>query len=235
MKIINWKSIKLFYFLACLWNWPFFWWRDLHSESWVALAVPNFLKTWSYMWGPGISAIICLYLFRHTHIRKVTFKGTSLWHGILFLAVLPSVLCVTNKNIAFIRFGILGFIAILGEELGWRGFLQDAIEFKSDYQKAIIIGVMWEIWHFTNRTANQPILNSVIRVSIWIMITSLLSFLMVKLTNRTRSLLVAVTFHMAFDAMFEFNLGWQSVLISLPIWGIIYKNWMSSQRAVTDH
>ena len=23
----NWRAIAVFYFLACLWSWPFFWWR----------------------------------------------------------------------------------------------------------------------------------------------------------------------------------------------------------------
>jgi membrane protease YdiL (CAAX protease family) len=106
------------------------------------------------MWGPGISATICLFIFKN-HRRTITFKGTSLWRGILFYYLIPVSFAIWNNEPKFLLIGLLGFISILGEELGWRGFLQDALKNKSDLYKAMLIGFMWEIWHFTNRTANK--------------------------------------------------------------------------------
>ena len=74
---VNWKSVILFYFLACLFSWPFFWWRDIESESWIAWNVPAFIKTGSYMWGPGVAALICFFTFKKSHKRTITFFGSS--------------------------------------------------------------------------------------------------------------------------------------------------------------
>ena len=112
------------------------------------------------MWGPGISAFVCFFLFR-SHQRTITFKGTSLWRGLVFYSLIPTSFAIWNQDFSFLYLGALGFISILGEELGWRGFLQDALKVKSDFFKALIIGVMWEVWHFTNRTVNKEPLQAV--------------------------------------------------------------------------
>jgi membrane protease YdiL (CAAX protease family) len=227
----NWKSVSVYYFLACAWSWPFFWWRDLHNESWKVLQIPEFSKTWLLMWGPGLAALICLLVFKSIHKRQMTFAGTSLWRGIIFVALLPVVLALLNQDFRYLQLGVLGFIATLGEELGWRGFLQDALKFKNDYLKALIIGTMWELWHFTNRTANSLPLQAVIRVSIFIAALSVLSLLMIKLTKKTHSILVAVALHLAFNVSFEVENGWQSVVICLPLWFVLYRNWISSKES----
>ena len=232
MQKTNWKAVVTFYFLACLWSWPFFWWRDVHPESWKALELPRNLKNWTYMWGPGIAALICFYLFRSSHQRIMTFKGTSLKHGLGFFIILPVALSALNLEPKYLWIGVVGFISILGEELGWRGFLQDALKIESDYLKALVIGSMWEIWHFTNRTL-QP--GAVIRVLIWIGVTSVLSFIFIKLTKKTNSLFIPVALHMAFNAAFEFDNGWQAVLISVPFWAVIYWDWLKIPSSTSVH
>ena len=45
--------------------------------------------------------------------------------------------------------GILSGVGPLGEELGWRGYLQPIINKKNnDYQTSLIIGLIWGFWHF---------------------------------------------------------------------------------------
>ena len=84
---VNWVAVATFYVLACTVSWPFFWWRDMASESWRAWAVPGPLKTASYMWGPGLAALLCFYLFRRRHRRTVTMLGTSRWRSLAFYLV----------------------------------------------------------------------------------------------------------------------------------------------------
>lgn len=219
-----WKPVALFYFLACLWSWPFFWWRDIHPESWKALEWHPFLKSWLIMWGPGISAIVCLFVFKN-HQRTVTLKGTSLTRGMVFYYVIPISFAIWNRDASFLLLGLLGFISILGEELGWRGFLQDALKIKSTFFKALIIGIMWELWHFTNRIANKEPLQALKQVLIWVIITTSLSYLAIHLTNRTKSLFVAVTIHTAVNAGLEFENGWRAILTCLPIWIVLIWKW----------
>ena len=47
---------------------------------------------------------------------------------------------------------VIGFFNILGEELGWRGFLQDALRPLARLPRYVLLGAIWEFWHFTNRT-----------------------------------------------------------------------------------
>src|SRR5688572_918710 len=131
---VNCTSVIVFYLLACAVSWPFFWWRDINSDSWDALQIPGFIKTWSYMWGPGISALICFWLFRKSHIRTITFFGTSRRKSLAFYFLPVLALCIPGikdgdetSHVLPLAFSIIGFISILGEELGWRGFLQDTL------------------------------------------------------------------------------------------------------------
>ncbi len=220
----NWKAVFTFYILACLWSWPFFWWRDVNRESWLALDLPRFIKIWLVMWGPGVGALACFLLYKN-HKRAITFQGTSLWRGIVFFTLIPISLALWNKDPKILLTGLLGFVSILGEELGWRGFLQDALKTRSDWSKAVIIGVLWEIWHFTNRTANNELFQAIKLVCIWMVLTTVLSFIAIKLTKRNQSLMVAITLHTAVNAGFEFPNGPQALLSCLPFWALLLWRW----------
>ena len=125
---VNWKLVILFYSLACLISWPFFWWRDIESESWMAWNVPGFVKTGSYMWGPGLAALICFLIFKKSHVRTISFFGTSVTKSLLFWFIPILALSIFSiEGQEAIAVPIKGFLMILGEELGWRGFLQDAL------------------------------------------------------------------------------------------------------------
>jgi hypothetical protein len=48
---LNWHVIIAYYFIACLWSWPLFWWRDTHPASWKALPIPPEFQSPLVMWG----------------------------------------------------------------------------------------------------------------------------------------------------------------------------------------
>ncbi len=223
-KINPYIRVAIFYALACAWSWPFFWWRDMHRESWNNLPLPTFLKTWSYMWGPGLAAIVCFILFK-TANRSVTFWGSSIPRSVLtYLCpiIILYLLTFDNKLLAIAH---LGFISMLGEELGWRGWLQDNLPIKSDVKKSLVIGVLWEFWHFTNRTSQGNLLQIGFRVGLFLLLLSAISFVMIKLTKRTASLWIAVTIHFCFNLLFENPIAWQAILLSLPFWFFLLKTW----------
>ncbi len=57
-----------------------------------------------------------------------------------------------NPFLIIIQMLIAGFtvnaIFAMGEEFGWRGFLLKSLENKKFYEKTLIIGIIWGIWHF---------------------------------------------------------------------------------------
>ena len=224
----NWFSVITFYIITCLVSWPFYWWRDIESESWALWNVPGFVKTASYMWGPGIAAIICFFLFRKTHIRTISFFGTSVIKSLLFWFIPIIALSISSLNGAeALAIPFIGFLIILGEELGWRGFLQDALRNISPIKRAIIIGVMWELWHFTNRMSAGLQVSTFLRVGIFIVALIIISFLLHKLTDKTKSLVIAVTVHSWINILFEYSSTSTYLVfgLSLPFWAYLVWTW----------
>jgi hypothetical protein len=231
---VNWKAVILFYLIACAVSWPFFWWRDMNPGSWQSLPVPGFLKNWSYMWGPGVSAIICLLVFKRSHHRTITFFGSSIAKSLLFYFLPLLALCIPGihmegiePHLAPLLLSIFGFISILGEELGWRGFLQDALRPLPELKKYILIGVMWELWHFTNRMGHGELPQIIVRVAMFTCVTVLLSFLIGRAADRSRSLMIAVTLHAWVDLLFEFGNTWTYLIfaLSVPFWIWLLWSW----------
>jgi membrane protease YdiL (CAAX protease family) len=238
---VNWKSVLVYYGLACALSWPFFWWRDIHHDSWQRWAVPAFIKTWSYMWGPGLSAIICFFLFRKSHSRTITLLGTSVAKSLAFYFIPIAALAIVGlrgadslaSHLSPILFSAIGFISILGEELGWRGFLQDALRPMNPVKKYLLIGVMWEFWHFTTRTTHGGLLQIMARVGIFLSVVIVLAFLIGKAAEKSKSVTVAVTLHAWFDMLFEFG-AWQTYLVfalSVPFWIYMLSAWNKKRRS----
>src|SRR5436190_13444390 len=115
-KKVKWAEVIVFYLIACAISWPFFWWRDIESESWRALRIPGFLKNWSYMWGPGLSALICFWIFRKTHIRRVTFFGSSALKSLMFYLLPIIALAIVgtpgnnNSHVVPLQLAIFGLL-----------------------------------------------------------------------------------------------------------------------------
>lgn len=230
---VQWLHVATFYVLACAISWPFFWWRDMESQSFREWGVPGILKTASIMWGPGLAAIICLVLFRKSHKRTITLLGTSPWRS-LVLWVSPWFLLGIlggpgQDGISGHLFGFLlpvvALFSVLGEEVGWRGFLQDALRPLRPIYRYLLIGYLWEIWHFTNRTRGKTVIAVIFTVLIAGLIASLLSWLIGRATDRTRAILVAALMHGLVNATFEFAywqayiaIGFALALLALFLW-----------------
>src|SRR5690242_17429573 len=67
----NWRAILTFYFLACAFQWPLFWWRDVNTASWNASRIPIEIR--DLTWGPAAAAFLVLYLFPQARTRAISF------------------------------------------------------------------------------------------------------------------------------------------------------------------
>src|SRR6516225_8088585 len=161
------------------------------------------------MWGPGLAALAVLGLRRVHQPRTITFFGPSRRHSLTFF-VLPLITLATvyaplvGSRAAIVGLlAVLGFFNILGEELGWRGFLQDALRPLPRGWRYLTIGVLWEFWHFTNRTSGPDLSETVRGLMLWYPMVIALSVVIGEATDRARSLIVAVTLHFWIDALLE--------------------------------
>jgi len=230
---VNWKSVATYYSIACLWSWPFFWRRDiLHIPDTPITSISRLLIHWGLMWGPAIGALVCLVVFRSSHRRVITLGGNSWVRSVLFYAA-PFLLLAAFRAHALYGYArpavvaaFPSFVSILGEELGWRGFLQDALRPLPPVKRFILIGVLWEFWHFTTRTAQGW---SPLRVAVTLLISYsaviVLSFMIGYAAERSRSVVVAVSLHAYVDVLLN-NLDlYVPLLLALPIWGMLLLTW----------
>ncbi len=119
------------------------------------------------------------------------------------------------------------FIFTLGEELGWRGFLQVQLEDLPKWKRYLLIGVLWELWHFTTRTLSGSIIAGILRPILFIIPLSALSFLYGESVNKTKSLVVAVTLHSWLNIIFEFPQTNTYIVLSdsIPFWIFMIVKW----------
>jgi membrane protease YdiL (CAAX protease family) len=207
---IEWKWVIIFYALACAFSWPFFWWRDMAPESWNAWRLPGFLKTSTYMWGPGLAALIVMSLRGRGFPRTITFFGPARkWSLAFYIVPLCAVAAVyvplmgPSVIAPTLLVGVVGLFNILGEELGWRGFLQDALRPLPRIGRYLLIGILWEAWHFTNRIHGRAAHEVALTLAVWYPSVIILSAVIGEAADRSRALLVAVTLHLWVDALFE--------------------------------
>ncbi|MCB9174966.1 MAG: CPBP family intramembrane metalloprotease [Flavobacteriales bacterium] len=233
MKIflVRYKPIIVYYFLACLFSWPFFLWRDVYSDHWEGLDLDIVIKTSLIMWGPGLSAIICSLIFKEKVIKTITLFGTSILRSLLFWGV-PMIAFIFwgEYNVSFTKIIIyLGgvFLFTLGEELGWRGFMQDQLNHLPKWKRYLIIGAMWEFWHFTTRTLSGGIFARILRPLIFILPNSILSYIFGESVNKSKSIIVAVTLHAWFNLLIEFANTQTFIIFSFSIifWIIMLSSW----------
>ena len=95
----------------------------------------------------------------------------------------------------------------LGEELGWRGFLLPEFQKKySNLKSAIIIGIIWFVWHiplwwapFGTLVSGEAI--SIFPVILYFMMLICLSIIITWLViNSKGSVLIAILFHLSINA-----------------------------------
>lgn len=233
---VHWRAVLTFFVLACAWSWPWFWLRDMQPEFWRGLALPHPLKNLLLMWGPGIAALVCLRLFRATHRRTVTLGG-GLWRRALAFYLVPMA-ALAAVGLDSPEFGgrvhamvgllaVIGLLNMLGEELGWRGFLQDALRPLGRLPRYTLIGLLWAAWHFTNLFAGREAGELAVYLAWYLPMTILLSALIGEATDRSRAVLVAVTLHAWVNLLWEFSQPGVFWVFAgaLPFWAFLLWRW----------
>jgi uncharacterized protein len=225
----NWCAILVFYVLACSFSWPFFWWRDVETASWKHFPLPEEIK--DLTWAPALAALLVFWLIPSTRQWAVSFFGAS-WRrsAVFFVApILSAFIAYRIHSGAFsyklIYYLVIGCVSILGEELGWRGFLQGGLRPLGRVRGYLLVALMWEAWHFTSHTKGT-LLEVISRLSIYIPLVVAITFLLGFVVERTDSLLLAVTLHEWIDIAFDNGtyLMW-AALACIPLWGWLIWTW----------
>lgn len=198
---IRWPIVLLYYLIACAVSWPLFW---LTRYSGMQLTVPQPLLSLGFMWGPGLAALICWAIFRYP---KRTWKFWGSWRFALAFYVVPLLVLggalyavIGVKGLIVLPLGgIFGFLMTLGEELGWRGWLQDALRPLPRVARYLLIGAMWEFWHMRFGEAlfgDMAWSEALMTEARWFVGAVLICAVIGEAMDRGRALIVAVTLHL---------------------------------------
>src|SRR5271166_5950906 len=113
-------------------------------------------------------------------------------------------LFITNIVLTATAYSLVGMVFGAGEELGWRGYLQEQLIQRFGLPKGIIcLGLLWSFWHLPLLLAGynypeNPVLGSLLLSPILLVAAS---FVLAWLTLRTRSSWPAALVHGAGDSI----------------------------------
>lgn len=221
---VKWKYVIAYFFLAFLISFPFN--SGLITDSYIQFFQGSLLAEWTYLpacLGPFIAAIIVLLLHKD-HLKTISFFGNSFFRNLL-IATAPLIsfsIIGLNSNFglqanlfAFI-FALINLIYAIGEESGWRGYLQDAVRPLKPMVRYTIIGLLWGFWHCRFSTPFDYFVFPLITISS--------SFLIGKLTEDTKSYFVAAGLHCFIIILTNGNFDQKKIIgavLTVAIWVII--------------
>lgn len=228
---MNRKKLFVFLILTFLCSWTL--WiigLNLLSDGINQESIGKFLIFFfTGVYGPSISAIVTTFIFNGIEGVLNLLKKLFIWNvpfkNYLFIIILPIIFVIIGIALYNIFIGDIGsfdlmaFLSIptilwagfyagpLGEELGWRGFLLPELQKEhTNLKSAIIIGVIWFIWHIPLWWAPFGTLVSGESISFLPVITYFLMLICLSIIitwlviNSKGSVLVALLFHLSVNA-----------------------------------
>lgn len=225
------KKTYIFLLMTIIWSWTF-WFIGLYllKDEINQESIGKFLIFFfSGVYGPSISAIVTTFIFDGIEGVLNLLKKLFIWNvplkNYLYIIILPTIFVIIGIGLYNIFIGDIGsfdlmaFVSIpavlwagiyagpLGEELGWRGFLLSELKKEqSNLKSAIIIGIIWFIWHIPLWWAPFGTLVSGESISFLPIITYFLMLICLSIIitwlviNSKGSVFVALLFHLSINA-----------------------------------
>lgn len=194
-----------------------------------------------------IGAFISLRLLRKEKKLNYSLFGTSRKWSLIML-VIPIILLglsgVNNENGSNIHYyGIIGGIGTLiycfCEEIGWRGYLQDELKSIKEWQRALLIGFLWYLWHLPF-ISNQNFIDNIQFLG-WMIFGS---WELGKVIDSTKSIIAITCFHMIINIMMfngkmkagiEGSTKLMILGISVILWIVIINYWKKEEKTIANN
>ena len=193
---VNWKAVGCFYVLACGLSY------GLHFLPNLNQGILPVHDIFTYGMGPLLAALITRYAFPDGR-RTITVLGSSPLKTILYVLtpIALSVLVGVHNRAGQdghqygLLLGISGLLYGFGEEMGWRGWLQDALQPLSTFWRVVLIGLMHAGWHLTFLPDLSVVSGGQANGLIVVGILILMAWGMGALVDTTKSVLVVACAH----------------------------------------
>ncbi len=179
--------------------------------------------------GPAIGFLVVYYVLKSKIDRKLSFWGVNKLYSLLAVLVIPLCLAiagVTNSEeynqhyFGFIT-GIMLIFYALGEEYGWRGYLQQALEPLKLLYRVLIIAILWYVWHLNFLLPDFTVKTHIVFFAFLI----LGSWGLLKISESTFSILFVAAVHIAFNILSDIHVAGIMKIIVLvfaaSVWTIL--------------
>ncbi|MFZ4523153.1 MAG: CPBP family intramembrane glutamic endopeptidase [Bacteroidales bacterium] len=232
-KFLKTEQVLLYYVIAVGLS-MFFRVPQLNPEWYINL------QNYNYGWilisllrasGPLVGGILCINLFRNRYNRLITLTGRTLAGSAIYFGapvLLIAILGINSSGASNSHlFGLLSGLTILlyclFEEMGWRGFLQDAMRGVPNPYRFIVIGTLWYLWHLNFLS---PELHS-LKFGLLFHLPSCIfgSWIIGFLADKYKSIMVAAAIHSIFNIFFDLQTDIKSKLFIVA--GVLLI-WMTS-------
>ena len=144
-----------------------------------------------------------------------------------------------NSHIFALASGFGTLIYCYFEEIGWRGYLQDELRHLKEWQRILLIGSLWYIWHLSF-LKNASLDGEIIFLGILI----LSSWGLGKVIEMTKSVLAVTAFHLIINVTVMNSLTrsgissaekWIITAISIVLWILVLVRWEKfNERNATE-
>ncbi|MBK9388999.1 MAG: CPBP family intramembrane metalloprotease [Bacteroidetes bacterium] len=179
--------------------------------------------------GPAIGFIVVYYLLNSKVERKLSFWGVNKLYSFLAVIIIPVCLGIAgvsnsedlNKHYYGFLTGIVLIFYALGEEYGWRGYLQQALEPMKAVYRIFAIALLWYFWHLNFLLPDFTIKTHLV----FFLFLLLGSWGLLKISESTFSILFVVAVHLAFNILSDVNVDGSKKIfvlaIAIVLWTIL--------------
>jgi uncharacterized protein len=159
----------------------------------------------------------------------ISFTGGKFRDSLLFCLVPVAAFTITgmpsargaNIHLYGLIYAGISLLYALMEEIGWRGYLQNALRPMPETQRFLLTGVLWWVWHFR--------FNNTFELLIFPLIVMASALGLGKVAEYTRSVMVTAGMHLLIILLTNTggNWGGKSIAagITIAAWLLILKKW----------
>jgi uncharacterized protein len=242
VKSIPWIEIIIFYVIAVLVSAPF---RIglIHMDK--VLPLPYGLDIFYHIFrgiGPAVGFCVVYYLLKSNVPKTMSFWGIKKIYSFLAIVIIPIGLTIagvsnsTGLNQHYYGFltGIMLVLYAIGEEYGWRGYLQQALSpIKLSY-RIVIIALFWYFWHLNFLLPDFTIQTHFLFFGFLL----LGSWGLLKISESTGSILFVVAVHLSFNVLSDVHADLTRKLViigvAVIVWIILIKSLQKDKKGIRE-
>lgn len=235
---VNWKEVFIFFTVAVLVSAPF---RLRLINVKELLPLPEGLSLIYNVLrgiGPAVGYLVLFYVLKSKTQRPFTLWGVNKLYSLVAVLCIPiglTVAGVTNdQSLDTHYFGfVIGVVLILyamGEEYGWRGYLQQALAPLPERYRILAIAMFWYVWHLNFFIPEITLRSHLIHFLFLV----LGSWGLLRISVSTRSMIFVVAVHLSFNILSDVNMDSNRKLIvvgaAAAFWTILMISLVRQQK-----